>query len=430
MVNNAEGRFGCRYEAKSLALETRAKTARRCLSMTWRPASRHLAVLHLWSITRGNEFASTRLLLAWIRDSSRNHSKTCRQIWMFVERKKEMMTHTHTHTRRIMSSGVNCHLFLLFMRCDLISWSSLKSDIQERLQVTLGLNLYRQPLKHLWNALCFFFVFRTHTHTHTHSCSPSAFFRASWFVLCSFSRIALSSERMENHLWANWKFLAYIRLCVRDTLYSFRYALQKKRQSWEKFKFQTRNFQQEVLALIRGNVVFLYPPSSVTSLTSLFCILTVFPGCTSLFIILFHVVVILDFTWATPSSSILLCLFIYFDPRRPRYFSDVYRKKISLHTRPKCRRFIMLSYFTLPIHIVLFKRYSMTSVLLKDTSTRAGIEPPTPRVKDGPATHWPTVETLPTPPLPPSAWWIVEVSMVEYADYQLFTHCHTPWMFM
>jgi len=31
------------------------------------------------------------------------------------------------------------------------------------------------------------------------------------------------------------------------------------------------------------------------------------------------------------------------------------------------------------------------SVLLKDTSTRAGIEPPTPWLKDGPATHWPIV---------------------------------------
>jgi len=31
------------------------------------------------------------------------------------------------------------------------------------------------------------------------------------------------------------------------------------------------------------------------------------------------------------------------------------------------------------------------SVLLKDTSTRSGIEPPTPWLKEGPATHWPTV---------------------------------------
>jgi len=31
------------------------------------------------------------------------------------------------------------------------------------------------------------------------------------------------------------------------------------------------------------------------------------------------------------------------------------------------------------------------SVLLKGTSTRAKIEPPTPWLKDGPATHWPTV---------------------------------------
>jgi len=32
---------------------------------------------------------------------------------------------------------------------------------------------------------------------------------------------------------------------------------------------------------------------------------------------------------------------------------------------------------------------SGTSVLLKDTSARAGTEPPTPWLKDGPATHWP-----------------------------------------
>jgi len=34
------------------------------------------------------------------------------------------------------------------------------------------------------------------------------------------------------------------------------------------------------------------------------------------------------------------------------------------------------------------------SVLLKDTSTRAGIEPPTPWLKDRPANHWPTVVLL------------------------------------
>jgi len=33
-------------------------------------------------------------------------------------------------------------------------------------------------------------------------------------------------------------------------------------------------------------------------------------------------------------------------------------------------------------------------VLLKDTSTRVGIEPPTPWLKDGLATHWPTVTQL------------------------------------
>jgi len=34
------------------------------------------------------------------------------------------------------------------------------------------------------------------------------------------------------------------------------------------------------------------------------------------------------------------------------------------------------------------------SVLLKDTSTRAGIESPTPWLKDGPANHWPTVAPI------------------------------------
>jgi len=43
------------------------------------------------------------------------------------------------------------------------------------------------------------------------------------------------------------------------------------------------------------------------------------------------------------------------------------------------------------------------SVLLKDTSTRAGIEPPTPWLKDGPATHSPIV-TDPT--------WRIHVSVV------------------
>jgi len=31
------------------------------------------------------------------------------------------------------------------------------------------------------------------------------------------------------------------------------------------------------------------------------------------------------------------------------------------------------------------------NALLKDTSTRAGIEPPTPWLEDGPADRWPTV---------------------------------------
>jgi len=34
------------------------------------------------------------------------------------------------------------------------------------------------------------------------------------------------------------------------------------------------------------------------------------------------------------------------------------------------------------------------SVLLKDTSTKAGIEPPTPWLKDGPPNHWSTVAPL------------------------------------
>jgi len=36
-------------------------------------------------------------------------------------------------------------------------------------------------------------------------------------------------------------------------------------------------------------------------------------------------------------------------------------------------------------------RNSGLSVLLNETSTRAGIEPPTPWLKDGPATYWPSV---------------------------------------
>jgi len=34
----------------------------------------------------------------------------------------------------------------------------------------------------------------------------------------------------------------------------------------------------------------------------------------------------------------------------------------------------------------------------------------------------------PTPPLPPSAWWITEVWIVVHAYYQLFIHCHIHWM--
>jgi len=39
-------------------------------------------------------------------------------------------------------------------------------------------------------------------------------------------------------------------------------------------------------------------------------------------------------------------------------------------------------------------RHSGLSVLLKDTSTRAGVEPPTPWLKDGPADHWPIVAQM------------------------------------
>lgn len=74
---------------------------------------------------------------------------------------------------------------------------------QQTLLNSLGCNkassLCRQP-----ELNCFSYVFWIQRKTNTHSHAHTHLYRvARQFVLCSFSRIALSSERMENHLCAN-----------------------------------------------------------------------------------------------------------------------------------------------------------------------------------------------------------------------------------
>jgi len=77
---------------------------------------------------------------------------------------------------------------------------------------------------------------------------------------------------------------------------------------------------------------------------------------------------------------------------------------------------------TITLHSYTGDTATGLSVLLKDTSTTAGIEPLTPWFKDGPADHWPTVaDEFPSPLT------VISVSTAAQRDLKCFDiHAHSP----